>query len=80
MKPSTENQAISRAYRMGQTKNVTVFHMLTENSIDEIMMSKLNFKQKIFDKYADDSVAARMFQDSLENEKLSNQSSLKKKF
>lgn len=78
MKPSTENQAISRAYRMGQTKNVTVFHMLTENSIDEIMMSKLNFKQKIFDKYADDSVAARMFQDSLENEKLSNQSSLKK--
>lgn len=34
-KPSIENQAISRAYRMGQSRNVLVYRLLCENSIDE---------------------------------------------
>lgn len=59
-KPSIENQAIGRVYRMGQTKNVTVYHLLTKNSIDETMMNILQYKQNLFDKYADDSVAAKM--------------------
>lgn len=67
MKPSTENQAISRAYRMGQTKNVTVYHMLTENSIDETMINKLNYKQKLFDKYANDSMVAELSQSTDDN-------------
>lgn len=45
---------------MGQTKNVTVYHLLTKNSIDETMMNILQYKQNLFDKYADDSVAAKM--------------------
>lgn len=82
MKPSTENQAISRVYRMGQTHNVTVYHLLTENSIDETIMNKLQYKQKLFDKYANDSFAAEMMQKvSLEDNvaaKHEKQSSIKK--
>ena len=35
LKPSIENQAISRAYRMGQLRSVLVYRLLCENSIDE---------------------------------------------
>ena len=35
LKPSIENQAISRAYRMGQARNVLVFRLLCQNTIDE---------------------------------------------
>lgn len=58
LKPSTENQAIARAYRMGQTRNVLVYRLLCEDSVDEKIMDLLESKQKIFDEYADDSVAA----------------------
>ncbi len=57
-KPSIENQAISRAYRMGQTKDVMVFRLLTQNSIDERMMELLYTKSQIFDNYARDSETA----------------------
>ena len=58
LKPSIENQAISRAYRMGQSRNVQVFRLLCENTIDERMMDLLKEKQAIFDAFADKSVAA----------------------
>lgn len=54
-KPSIENQAISRAYRMGQTRNVLVYRLLCEDSIDEQMMKMLNKKQNIFNEFADKS-------------------------
>jgi SNF2 family DNA or RNA helicase len=57
-KPSIENQAISRAYRMGQTRNVLVYRLLCENTVDEKIMSTLESKQAIFDAFADKSVAA----------------------
>lgn len=57
-KPSVENQAISRAYRMGQTRNVLVYRLLCEDSIDERITSLLERKQEIFDAFADESVAA----------------------
>ncbi len=57
-KPSTERQAISRAYRMGQTRNVLVYRLLCENSVDEKLLSLLESKQTIFDVFADESVAA----------------------
>lgn len=79
MKPSTENQAISRAYRMGQTKNVTVYHLLTENSIDETIITRLDYKQRLFDKYANDSIAADMLGHTKENKKSrDNSTSIKK--
>lgn len=59
-KPSIENQAISRAYRMGQTRNVLVYRLLCENTVDEKLMDVLEDKQMIFDTFADDSVAANI--------------------
>lgn len=58
LKPSIENQAISRAYRMGQTRNVLVYRLLCEDSIDERITDILKEKQKIFDAFADESAAA----------------------
>ncbi len=57
-KPSIENQAISRAYRMGQTRNVLVYRLLCEDTVDEKIMATLESKQEIFDAFADKSVAA----------------------
>lgn len=58
-KPSIENQAISRAYRMGQARNVFVHRLLCENSVDEKITDMLAQKQHIFDEFADKSVAAQ---------------------
>lgn len=58
-KPSTENQAISRAYRMGQTKDVLVYRLLCENTVDEKITEVLDQKQEIFDAFADESIAAK---------------------
>ena len=57
-KPSMENQAVSRAYRMGQTRNVLLYRLLCENTVDEKIMNLLEEKQAIFDAYADKSEAA----------------------
>lgn len=40
-KPSTEEQAINRSYRMGQSRNVVVYRLLTEDSIDASMLKLL---------------------------------------
>lgn len=57
IKPSLETQAISRSYRMGQSRSVLVHRLLCENSIDEEMVSMLRDKQDLFDNFADVSVA-----------------------
>lgn len=62
-KPSTENQAISRAYRMGQARNVLVYRLLCENTIDEKITELLEYKQDVFNAFADKSVAAEKTQE-----------------
>ena len=57
LKPSIENQAISRAYRMGQTRNVLVYRLLCDNTVDEEIVKMLEDKQKVFDAFAGDSVS-----------------------
>ena len=57
-KPSIENQAISRAYRMGQTRNVLVYRLLCDDTVDEKITDLLESKQEIFDGFADQSVVA----------------------
>lgn len=64
-KPSTEEQAIGRAYRMGQTRNVVVYRLLTEDSIDVSMLELLGEKSKLFDMYARDSEVAGIAQKQL---------------
>ena len=66
LKPSIENQAISRAYRMGQARNVLVYRLLCPETIDEKITAILEEKQAIFDAFADKSVAAK---ESLELDK-----------
>ena len=58
-KPSVENQAIARAYRMGQTRNVMVHRLLCTNTIEEKIMQILYEKQEEFNIFADESNAAR---------------------
>ena len=67
-KPSIENQAISRAYRMGQARNVLVHRLLCENTVDEKMMERLKQKQKAFDAFADKSSAAAAEEPSIDSE------------
>lgn len=57
-KPSTENQAIGRAHRMGQTRDVLVYRLLCPNTVDERMIELIESKQAEFDTYADESAAA----------------------
>jgi SNF2 family DNA or RNA helicase len=54
--PAIENQAISRAYRMGQTRDVLVHRLLADDTIDERMLEILSKKQDAFDHFADESV------------------------
>ena len=58
LKPSIENQAVSRAYRMGQTRNVLVYRLLSDDTVDEDIISLLEEKQAVFDAFADRSAAA----------------------
>lgn len=55
-KPSTENQAIARSYRMGQSRSVMVHRLLMTNSVDEKIMEMLDEKSEIFKHFADESV------------------------
>ena len=65
-KPSTEEQAISRAYRMGQSRNVMVYRLLTEDSIDGSMLEVLAEKSKLFNDYARESEVANIAQETEE--------------
>lgn len=58
LKPSIENQAISRAYRMGQARSVLVYRLLCDDTVDERIMAILKEKQGAFDAFADESKAA----------------------
>ncbi len=58
LKPSVESQAISRAYRMGQARNVLVYRLLCDETVDERILEVLAQKQDIFNAFADRSVAA----------------------
>lgn len=72
-KPSTEEQAISRAYRMGQSRNVVVYRLLTEDSIDVSIMELLDEKSQLFNLYARDSEVADIVQDQKEESEASLQ-------
>jgi len=48
--PTTEDQAIDRAHRVGQDKNVQVIRLITKNSIEEKVVALGEHKRKLFDK------------------------------
>ncbi len=55
IKPSIENQAVSRAYRMGQMRSVMVHRLLCDNTVDERILELLREKQDVFDSFAEES-------------------------
>jgi SNF2 family DNA or RNA helicase len=67
-KPSTETQAISRVYRMGQARSVEVFRLLAENTVDEYVLQILKGKSEIFAGFADESSAGDASMDMLEKQ------------
>lgn len=60
MKPSMEEQAIGRAYRMGQSRKVMVHRLLISDSVDERILAVLERKQEAFQAFAEESVVGRI--------------------
>jgi SNF2 family DNA or RNA helicase len=58
LKPSTEQQAIARAHRMGQTRPVVVYRLIAEDSIDERVVQLSGFKAELFEQLARRSTLA----------------------
>ncbi|MEQ9498778.1 MAG: DEAD/DEAH box helicase [Deltaproteobacteria bacterium] len=65
-KPSTEQQAIARAHRMGQTERVYVHRLLAAESVDERMVELLRGKLDTFRRYADPSLLKEASRESTE--------------
>jgi SNF2 family DNA or RNA helicase len=58
LKPSTEQQAVARAHRMGQTHPVIVYRLIAANSIDEHVVQLSGFKAELFNQLARRSALA----------------------
>ena len=59
LKPSTEQQAIARAHRMGQNRRVVVYRLIAAHSIDERIVELSGFKAALFDQIARQSSLAQ---------------------
>lgn len=57
--PAIEQQATDRAYRIGQNKNVTVYHLISENTIEEKILRLHQTKRDLADSLLSDSNVSR---------------------
>ena len=64
--PSSEEQAIARAHRMGQVRPVDVHRLLCEDSVDQRVLELLEGKREAFDEYARRSDMANMAPDAVD--------------
>jgi SNF2 family DNA or RNA helicase len=67
--PAVESQATDRVYRMGQTQNVSVYKLVTLNTIEEKIVEMQKRKQGIVKKIvtSDDEIMSRLtWEDVLE--------------
>ncbi len=55
--PAVESQAAARAHRIGQTKSVFVYKMITKNTIEEKVLKLQEKKKALFDNIIEDSAA-----------------------
>lgn len=51
--PAVTNQATARAHRPGQTKNVIVYHLWVEDTIEKMILDKTLAKQRLYDEVID---------------------------
>jgi SNF2 family DNA or RNA helicase len=47
--PANDNQAMDRAYRIGQTRNVTVYRLIAKGTIEEKILERQRMKQTLAD-------------------------------
>ncbi|MHA7177970.1 DEAD/DEAH box helicase [Arthrobacter sp. Sr24] len=52
--PATENQAVDRTHRIGQSKNVMVYRLVAKDTIEEKVMALKEKKAKLFTSVMDD--------------------------
>jgi hypothetical protein len=64
--PSSEEQAIARAHRMGQVRPVDVHRLLCEDSVDQRVLELLAGKREAFDEYARRSDMANAAPDAVD--------------
>jgi superfamily II DNA or RNA helicase len=55
--PATENQAVDRTHRIGQTRHVMVYRLIAKDTIEEKVMALKERKQELFDSVMDDGDA-----------------------
>jgi SNF2 family DNA or RNA helicase len=55
--PAVEAQAVDRAHRIGQTKQVMVYRMVSEGTIEEKVMALKERKAALFDQVIGDGSA-----------------------
>jgi SNF2 family DNA or RNA helicase len=55
--PATEAQAVDRVHRIGQTKNVMVYRLVSRDTIEEKVMALKATKARLFDSVMTDSAA-----------------------
>jgi superfamily II DNA or RNA helicase len=63
LKPSTEQQAVARAHRMGQTRPVVVYRLIAAHSVDEHIVELSGFKAELFEQLARRSALAEAASD-----------------
>ncbi|KAF3336752.1 DNA excision repair protein ERCC-6-like isoform X1 [Carex littledalei] len=59
--PSMDNQSVDRAYRIGQTKDVIVYRLMTCGTIEEIIYKKQVFKGGLFKTATEQKEQTRYF-------------------
>jgi len=66
--PAVENQAVDRAHRIGQNKTVSVYRLVTVDSVEQKIMALKQKKSKIVDALINETglSAARLSRDDLE--------------
>ena len=57
--PAAENQAVDRAHRIGQDRQVMVYRMIAEDTIEEKVLALQRRKAELFDSLTDGGEAFR---------------------
>ncbi|MPY81871.1 MAG: helicase [Actinophytocola sp.] len=55
--PATESQAVDRTHRIGQTRNVMVYRLISSDTIEEKVMALKERKAELFDSVMEDGAA-----------------------
>lgn len=62
--PAVLEQRIARIYRLGQQRNIQVINLVASNTIEEQMLSTLNFKSSLFEGILDNGADSIFLEDS----------------